>query len=524
MRRHCRCVVTLSALSIIRKLGSLTRPSGGDLLAGASVAMVGIPQALAYAELAGMPPQYGLLALALPTLLAAAFVSSHYLQTGPIALIALLVFGTLSPVAEPGTVGYIERAALLALLVGLIQAFLGLVRFGRSVYLMSEPVITGFTAGAAILIIASQLPKAVDMAVDGRGVLANAVAALTHPDEWNWSALGFTAGTVTLMLVGSRIHKLFPDVLVVVIAGVLLAKLGYSGPTVGRVEGGVFDLSLSLPWSSTPGLLVPAAVIALAGFAESASIARRFAAEDRLHWNADREMISQGVANLVSGAVGTFPVGGSFSRSTLNRSAGATSAWAGAVTGALVLAVLPLMPLIEGLPLAVLGAIVIVVVARLVDLRTLWRLSYRSFPQAVVGIGTLAATLAMSPRVERGVLVGLVLSIAVHLYRELNVTFASELVGTELTVRPNGVLWFATVSFVERLIREEIARHRDIETVVIDLGGVGRIDYSGAAGLNRVLSERVAPTVRVKVTGVPESASRAVRAELRDYRDCECEA
>ena len=210
-------------------------------------------------------------------------------------------------------------------------------------------------------------------------------------------------------------------------------------------------------------------------------------------WNADREMISQGMANLASGIAGAFPVGGSFSRSTLSRSAGATSAWAGAVTGALVLAALPLAPLLEDLPLAVLGAIVIVVVVRLVDLRTLMHLSRSSFPQAVVGIGTLTATLAMAPRVERGVLIGLGLSIAVHLYRELNVTFATERDGNKLTVRPHGVLWFATVPFVERLIREEIARHRRIDTVVIDLGGVGRLDYSGAAGLSRVLSERVAP-------------------------------
>ena len=499
------------------RLGSFTRPSNGDLVAGVSVAMVGIPQSLAYAELAGVPPLYGLFALAIPALLAAVFASSRYLQTGPVALIAILVFGTLSTMAEPGTAAYIERAALLAVLVGLIQTFLGLARFGRAFYLMSEPVITGFTAGAAVLIVASQLPKVTDTAVGDRGVLAGAVATLTHPSEWSWPALGLTAGTVTLMLVGGKIHKLFPDVLVAVVVGVLLTGLGYSGSTVGQVQGGFISVSLSLPWSATPELLVPAAVIALAGFAESASIARRFAAKDRMPWNADREMISQGIANLASGIAGAFPVGGSFSRSTLSRSAGAASAWAGAVTGALVLAALPLTPLLEDLPLAVLGAIVIVVVVRLMDLRTLLRLSRSSFPQAVVGIGTLTATLAMAPRVERGVLIGLGLSIAVHLYRELNVTFATERENDKLTVRPHGVLWFATVPFVERLVREEIAQHRRIDTVVIDLGSVGRLDYSGAAGLNRVLSERIAPTVQVSVIGIPTSASHAVKAELRDY-------
>ena len=516
-RGACR-VLALPPLSS-SFLRNFKPPGHGDLIAGVSVALIGVPQSLAYAELAGVPPQYGLFALAVPALLAAPFASSHYLQTGPVALTALIAFGALSPLAEPDTVGYIERAALLAVLVGSIQVFLGLVRFGRAFYLLSEPVVTGFTAGAAALIVASQLPKVVDAPAGDGNVLAVAVSALAHPGEWSWPALGFTTGTVVLMLVSDRIHKLFPDVLVVVIAGVLLARLGYSGAIVGDVGGGFIDLSLGLPWSASSSLLVPAVVIALAGFAESASVARKFAAADRLPWNADREMISQGVANLASGVAGSFPVGGSFSRTTLNRSAGATGPWAGAVTGALVLAVIPLTPLIRDLPLAVLGAIVIVVVVRLVDLRTLARLSLRSFPQAVVGVGTLAATLAMAPRVERGVLVGLALAVAVHLYRELDVTFASEQSGTTLTVRPHGVIWFATVPLVERMMREKLARYHHIDTVVIDLGRVGRLDYSGAAGLNRVLSERVAPTVRVSVTGVPSRTSQAARAELIDYEE-----
>ena len=127
----------------------MSRPSTGDLIAGVSVALVAIPQSLAYAELAGLPPQYGLYATALPSLLAAAFVSSRYLQTGPVALTALLTLGALSGVAEPGEANYIRSAALLALLVGVMRLFLGVVRMGRVAYLLSEPVVTGFTAGAA---------------------------------------------------------------------------------------------------------------------------------------------------------------------------------------------------------------------------------------------------------------------------------------------------------------------------------------------------------------------------------------
>ena len=495
----------------------MSRPSTGDLIAGVSVALVAIPQSLAYAELAGLPPQYGLYATALPSLLAAFFVSSRYLQTGPVALTALLTFGALSGVAEPGEADYIRSAAVLALLVGLMRLLLGVVRMGRVAYLLSEPVVTGFTAGAAVVIIASQLPKIFDVDPSGE-VLAAAVRALGQPEEWRWSAIAFAVGTVAMMLGGRRLHRLFPGVLVAVIAGVVVAGVGgYGGSKVGDLDGGFIPLSLDFSWSAAPSLLLPAAVIALVGFAEPAAIARTFAAADRLPWNANREMVSQGVANLASAVSGAFPVGGSFSRSSLNRLAGATSAWSGAITGAFVLVVLPLAPLLEDLPTAVLGVIVIVVVVRLVDVKEMARLPRGSFPQALVGAGTTFATIALAPRVERGVLVGIGLAVAVHLYRELQVAAPGERDGDTLTVRPNGVMWFATVPQVERLVREELAAERNLTAVVVDLAGVGRLDYSGAVALRRIVERISAGGAAVSVVGIPPSASGAVRAELEHY-------
>ena len=493
------------------------RPSTGDLVAGVSVACVGIPQSLAYAELAGLPPQYGLLALAVACLAAAPFVSSHYLQTGPVAITALLTFGVLSSVDESNAGTRFERAAFLAVLVGLIMMVLGVLRLGRAVYLLSEPVIAGFIVGAAVLIVAAQLPKTVDVDIESSSVIAGAISALTSFREWNWQALVLATATAVFMLVSKKIHKLLPDVLIAVIVGVALTHLGYSGGTVDTVEKVDIRFDVGLPWSATPELLIPAFAIALAGFAETASVVRRFAATDRIAWSADREVMSQGIANLASGVFGAFPVAGSISRSALNRTAGATSAWSGFVTGVLILAVLPVVFLIDNLPLAVLGAIVIVVVLRLVDLKTLIRPSIRSYPQAAVSFGTLASTVLMAPHVERGLLVGLVLAITVHLYRELNVTVATARDGTQLTIRPSGVLWFATVPQVERMMRETLALHRYIDSVVIDLASVGRVDYSGAVSLNQVLSDRIAPTVQVDVVGLPDNTSRAVRNELSKY-------
>lgn len=390
------------------------RPTTGDLIAGVSVALVAIPQSLAYAELAGMPAQYGLFASALPSLLAAFFVSSRYLQTGPVALTALLTYGALTPLATEMSAEYIQLAALLALLVGIMRVLLGLARLGKVAYLLTPPVLIGFTTAAAILIMSSQLPKVFGVDPDAGGVLRNAVEALVHPAEWRWSAMAYAAAALTVIFAGRRLHRLFPGVLLAVVGALIVSRMtDYGGDVVSGLDGGFVSLGLDFDWSSTAQLLVPAAAIALVGFAEPSSIARTFATFDREPWNADREMVSQGVANLASAVSGAFPVGGSFSRSSLNRLAGARTAWAGAITGAIVLLALPATPVLEQLPEAVLGAIVIGAVLNLINLRGLWQLRHRSRAHVVVGLGTLAATLATAPRVERGVIVGVVLSIVV---------------------------------------------------------------------------------------------------------------
>ncbi|NNE13109.1 MAG: SulP family inorganic anion transporter [Ilumatobacter sp.] len=396
-------------------MNAFGRPHMGDVIAGVSVALVAIPQSLAYAELAGMPAQYGLYATALPSLLAAFFVSSRYLQTGPVALTALLTFGALTPLATPMSDEYIALAALLALLVGVLRVALGVARLGRVAYLLTPPVLVGFTTAAAILILSSQLPKLFDVDPDEGGVIANAVWSLVHLGEWSVGAIVFSAVAFAAIFGGRRVHALFPGVLLAVLVGLLVSSmLDYGGSIVGELDGGFIGLSFDFDWSTTGSLVVPAIAIALVGFAEPSSIARTFARADKEPWNADREMVSQGVANLASAVSGAFPVGGSFSRSSLNRLAGARTAWAGAITGAFVLLALPLTPALHDLPQAILGAIVIGAVLKLIDLRGVWRLRDQSKAQFFVGVITLVATIATAPRVERGVVIGVVVSLVVE--------------------------------------------------------------------------------------------------------------
>ncbi|MBJ69331.1 MAG: hypothetical protein CL463_05470 [Acidimicrobiaceae bacterium] len=397
---------------------SMTRPSSGDIVAGISVALLALPQGLAYAELAGLPAEYGLYAAALPCLLAALFASSPYLQTGPVAVTALLTFGALQGIAEPQTSEYVELAALLALLVGLIRLGFGILRLGKLANLLTDPLILGFTSGAAILIIFSQLPKALGVETQNGGVIRNGIHALVHPTQWHGLAILFSIGTIFLMFGGRRLHRLFPGVLLSVVIGILISwTSSYSGSVVGELQGGFISFDFNFAWASLPELIIPAFIIAIVGFAEPAAIARTFAAEEETIWDPNKEMVSQGIANLASAITQAFPVGGSFGRSALNRFAGATSTWAGAITGAFVLVALPFTFLLEHLPSSILGATVIGAVIRLIKPKDLLKLIRSNFGDAVVGVGTLVATLATSPQIERGILIGLVFSLINYLVK-----------------------------------------------------------------------------------------------------------
>lgn len=389
----------------------LTRPSSGDIIAGISVALLALPQGLAYAELAGMPAKYGLFAAALPSLFAAVFASSPYLQTGPVALTALLTYGALQGLSEPFSEEFIELAALLALLVGIIRLLLGVFQLGKISNLLTDSVILGFTNGAAVLIVFSQLPKSLGVDNAEGGVLKAGWEALVHPDLWQLDAVLFSLATIFVIFGGRLFHRLFPGVLVAVVSGIIISEVtNYQGSVVGELTGGFISLKFQFDWSSFVDLLLPATVIAIVGFAEPTAIARTFSKEDGSIWNPNKEFVSQGVANLVSALSNAFPVGGSFGRSSLNKFAGAETPWAGAITGAFVLAVLPLTPLLSELPSAILGATVIGAVFRLIKPKEFFALSVKRSDQALIAIGTFIATLITAPRIDRGVILGLLLS------------------------------------------------------------------------------------------------------------------
>jgi SulP family sulfate permease len=475
----------------------------GDVVAGVSVALLVVPQSLAYAQLAGMPAARGLYAAAVPPLAAAPLSSSPYLQPGPTAISALLTFGALAPLAVPGSPSYLQLGLLLALLVGLMRLAIGLVRMGVIAYLMSQPVLMGFVPAASVLIIASQLPVALGVEDAPGGILHGAAWALGHPEHWNAVAIGLSLGVAAILIAAPRAHRMFPAVLVAVGAAILYSWLAdYSGPTVGSVSASFPPFSVDLPWNDARSLLLPAAVIAIVGFAEAAAIARTYAAAERRRWDPNREFLGQGLANVAAGVSGGFPVGASFSRSALNRLAGARTSFSSVVTGLAVLAFLPLSSVLSPLPQAVLATIVIIAVVPLVRVVPLLRLWSYSKPQAVVGLTTFGLTLALAPHVERGVIIGVVLAVALHLWRELRLEVPSRIEGEVLHLRPRGVLWFGSAARLEETFLRLVSEHPQATSLVVHLDGLGRIDITGALALRSTLQEARQAGLAVEIVDV----------------------
>ncbi len=495
----------------------LVPPARGDLIAAATVALVLIPQSLAYAKLAGLPVVTGLYTAVAATIAGGLIGSSRYLQTGPVALTSLLTLGALASLAAVGSAEYVALAALLALVVGVVRLLIGVFRWGFVAYLMSQPVVSAFTAAAALLIVFSQVPALVEVPTDETSPLRAALDAVRDPGAWNPTAIAIGVAMIVLVLLGRRISPLFPGAFVGAGGALLLTTYGLvTVAEVGNVPSGLPTPSLALPWSDTPSLLVTGVVIALVGFAEASSIARKYASEDRENWDPDREFVGQGLANVASGVLQGYPAGGSFSRSSLNRLSGARTRWSGVLAGVVVLAVMPVASVLSALPQAALAGLIIAAVLPLIRLRPfleVWRVSK---PQFAVALITVLATLATAPHVERGVLVGVGLSLAVHLWRELRVDVETWSEGSTLHVRPQGVLYFGSAPALEERAAALVATDPTIDAVVLHLERLGRLDVTGVMALRSFVDDMQLSGVRVVIAGSQPQAQRLLRTVVGD--------
>jgi SulP family sulfate permease len=374
-----------------------------------------VPQALAYASLASLSPTQGLHSNAVAPFFAAPFASSRYLQTGTVALSSLLA-GTAISGLHCGAADAAGAASLLALGVGAVRVLLGSARAGRLLVLIPVAVLEGFVSAACCLVFATQLPVILGAAPPpDMHFLSGAAWLLARPALWQPGCLACAAATVACLLGGKRLHPLFPGAVVATLLGCAAVTAGLPvGATVGAVSAGMpqFVSPATLPWHLAPALAPATVAIGIAGVAEAAAVGRRFAREAGHEWDFSREVLSQGTANLGVALFGGFPVSGSLSRTSLSRTAGASSQLAHAITGLAVLAVLPLgAQLLAALPRAVLGGLVAVSVLPLC-MPGESMLADASLRDAGLGWATLVATMVASPRLELGLLAGLGLTAA----------------------------------------------------------------------------------------------------------------
>jgi SulP family sulfate permease len=473
-----------------------------DAWAGISVGLVLVPQALAYATLAGMPPHTGLYAALLPGIVGMLWGSSALLAVGPVALTSILVFGSLSVFAAPGSAQWIAMAIWLALYSGVIQFLLGALRLGRTAYLVSQPVITGFINAAAVIIIASQLPSLLGVSFawwpEGGwmvGVTTSSATSVT-------AAYGCTA--LLLLLLLKRFVPRLPGVLIVTLVGIGASRLlGYAaqgGAVVGLVPAGLPPLQAppALSWEEHRSLWLPALILAVVSFTEAMSSCRVLARKQNERWNENQELIGQGLSKITSGLSGAFPVSGSFSRSALNLYAGAVSAWSSLFACLCVLfSLLFFTDFIADMPHAVLAAMIIAPVFNLLDVAAFKRLAQVSRDDAAVASATCLATVASAPQLHIGVFAGVSLTMLSFLYRHANPRIIevglhqdgalrdrarfglAALANDTLLVRMDSALNFLTAAVFERFITERLQDAAHVRRIIVVASGINHLDASG---------------------------------------------
>jgi sulfate permease, SulP family len=454
-----------------------------DLLAGITTAAVVVPQAVAYASLAGLPVEVGLYVAIVPMVVYALVGTSRPLSVSSTSTISILTAGALVDTgAADDPVRAVAAASLLALLVGGVLAIAGLLRLGFLADFISSPVLAGFKAGMGLVIAASQLGKVLGVPVEGDTFFAKVWSALGQLGDANPATVALALGGLAVLLALRRWAPMVPGPLVVVVLGIALVGLtdlaGRGVALVGPVSGGL--PSFELPDLAGAGALLPAAAgIALMSFIESISAARAFAAKDDPPVDADRELLALGAANLAGGLFQAYPAGGGTSQTAVNDAAGARTQLAEVVAAGMALLTLTLLTgLLADLAQPILGAIVLVAAIGLVNLaplRRIWAIRRRDF---WLGLVALAGVLAFG--VLRGVLVAVLISLLVLLH-ELDHprVVASEPAPGLLVVRPEGRLFFANARRVVDHIAAIAGKQQPPPRVVlVDLSAVNDLEMT----------------------------------------------
>lgn len=495
-----------------------------DLVAAVIVTIMLVPQSLAYALLAGLPPEVGLYASVLPLVAYAIFGTSTALAVGPVAVVSLMTASAIGSIAAEGTVDYASAAILLAAMSGIILAVLGLFRLGFIANFLSHPVISGFITASGLIIATSQVGGMLGIKTEGHALPELVMSIVHNIGTINWYTLAVGAVSLALLLwirmdlknwlirfglpkgAVTIITRAGPVLVVfLTMAWSVLGDLGARGVAlVGDVPQGLPMLSLpNFNLDTMQALLLPALIISIVGFVESISVAQTLAAKRRQRIDPNQELIGLGAANIAAAVGGGYPVTGGFARSVVNFDAGAATPAAGAFTAiGIAGATLLLTPFLAILPKATLAATIIVAVLTLVDfsiLKRAWTYSKADFTAVAI---TLLGTLLMG--VEVGISLGVAASILIFLYRssQPHAAVVGQVPGTEhfrnvkrhdvhtipsvLSIRVDESLYFANARYLEDLVYGEVAGRPELKDVVLMCSAVNAIDMSALESLEAI--------------------------------------
>jgi SulP family sulfate permease len=484
-----------------------------DLIAGITVSLVAIPQSLAYAQLAGVPAYFGLYAALIPTIIGAIFGSSRQLSTGPVAMTSLLTAASVAPLAAHGTEWFYSCVILLALLSGLFQILFGVLRVGVLLNFLSHPVLMGFINAAALIIGLSQLPTMLGIpAQQSNHFLLDIWQVITHIDTMHELSLGFGATAIVMLLGLKRYAPKLPGVLITV---VLLTWVSYAigfsemgGRVVGAIPQGLPSISVPpLDWNASISLLPAAFVIALISFMEAMSSAKVIAIKTRQPWDENKELIGQGLAKVAAAFCHSMPVSGSFSRSALNLASDARTGLSSVISAIFVLlTLLFLTPLLFHLPKPVLAAIIMMAVISLINFPIILKAWRANKDDGIASVTTFVATLAFAPNIQDGILVGIILSLSLLLYRMMRPRIAllgmhqdgtlrdaerhnlPRLQGRLAAIRFDGALRFVNVSYFENAILKLERDNPEVDHILVKGSGINEIDASGVEMLSNLIT------------------------------------
>ncbi|MFY0686997.1 MAG: solute carrier family 26 protein [Cyclobacteriaceae bacterium] len=500
----------------------------GDLSAGLTVGVMLIPQGMAYAMIAGLPPVYGLYAAMIPQVVYAIFGTSRQLAVGPVAMDSLLVAAGVSVIAAAGSENYIALAILLSFMMGIVQVAFGVFRLGFLVNFLSKPVISGFTSAAALIIGLNQLKHVLGVEIArNNNIFKILYEGFAQFESFNWISIGIGLGGIVIIKNIKRVHKSIPGALVAVIMGILFVQFGelteYGITIVGEIPKG-------LPGFAIPDLsnehfneLIPVALtLALIAFMEAISVAKAIQSKRRGEYELDnnQEMIGLGMGNVVGSFFACYPTTGGFSRSAVNDQAGANTNLAAIISAALIgLTLLFLTPLFYYLPKTILGAIIMIAVFGLIDVKypqQLWKTSKEDLIMLLVAFGV---TLGLG--IKEGIGVGVLMSLVAMIYRSTNphIAVLGRLPGTRdyrnikrfkeieqrddvVVLRHDAQLFFANIgNFIEH-IKEEIHKQPNTNLLVLHCGSISHIDATSLQSLRELISELQNQGINVAFSGL----------------------